>query len=193
MLIVPDHDPTYRIFSIDPGTNTLGVAVIDVDLQQGTAIVVEAFTVQGDRLYQQYPEVIEVHGERVAKLIAHEENLKRLLYQFQPHCVVSEAPFMGRFPQAYAALVECIGAIRRAVMAYNSAMALDMIEPSVVKKAVGASGRGSNKEDVARAIQSLPDLSYCPWIDPQQFDEHTSDAVAVGYCQFQAMKGVTGV
>lgn len=189
MLFIPDHDPTYRIISIDPGTNTMGVAQLDVDLVLGDVIVNEAVTFNGDRLSLSYPEVLDIHGGRIAKLLAHEENLLELFYLVQPHCVICESPFLGRFPQAFEALIECLTAIRRALFQYDRSLPLETVDPPTVKKAVGVVNKGSTKDDVNQAIRSLKGLSYNSGVDPALLDEHSTDAVAVGYYKYSQLMG----
>lgn len=176
-------DSVYRILAVDPGTNALGVAVLDVDIDKAIVTVQHATTIDISKLSQNYPQLIMIHGERVSKLHAVEVSLFRMFRAWKPDEIVSEAPYMGRFPQAYGALVECLASIRRAVMEYNRALPLPTIDPASVKKSVGVSGKSGDKGAITTAIQRQSDLVLN--IDVDKLDEHARDAIAVGYAFYK--------
>jgi Holliday junction resolvasome RuvABC endonuclease subunit len=176
-------DCVYRILAIDPGTNALGVAVLDVDIDKAIVTVQHATTIDISKLSQNYPQLIMIHGERVSKLHAVEMALFKMFRAWKPDEIVSEAPYLGRFPQAFSALVECLSSIRRAVMEYNRALPLPTIDPASVKKAVGVSGKSGDKDAITVAIQRQPDLLMN--VNVNDLDEHARDAIAVGYAFYK--------
>lgn len=178
------QESVYRIIAVDPGTNSLGVAVLDIDIQTHVVTVRHATTIDILKQSQNYPQLIAVHGERVSKLHSVEVSLYKLFKAWKPDEIVSEAPYMGRFPQAYAALIECIGSIRRAVMEYNRALPLPSIDPATVKKTVGVSGKSGDKDAMRGAIQRQSDLVFNVLVD--DLDEHSIDAIAVGYAFYKS-------
>lgn len=170
-----------RILSIDPGTNHLGFAIIDLIPDRGM-VVVDVATLEAMRLASQYKSLIEVHGEKIAKLYALEMALNRIMSRFKPHYVVSESPYLGRFPNAFAALVECFNMIRRALIDFNPCMPLNQLDPSTIKKSVGVSGKSGDKSLMTLALAKLSAVE----IDLSEFsldnlDEHSVDAIAAGY------------
>lgn len=187
MLTLTPSQRAYRIIGIDPGTDTLGVAVLDLDLLNGQISLVEARTFDGTQLARPYSAIAGVHGDRQARLLAHEDNLYGYFNYIQPHSVIAESPFMRKFPAAYAALTECIVHIRRGLMRYDAFMALHMVDPPTAKKAVGAVAKGSNKDGVKTAILKLPTLLNPYRIDIAALDEHSIDAIAVGYVRAQEL------
>ena len=178
-----DECGTYRIVALDPGTAALGVAVIDVDPETGHLYVNHATTLDVLKEAQRYPQIAALHGDRVSKLHALERALVRIFLAWKPDQIVSEAPYMGRFPQAYAALVECVTSIRRAVMSYDRTLPLPTIDPATVKKSVGVSGKSGDKSAMLSAIQSRDDLTLC--VNLSDLDEHAIDAIAVGYAHYK--------
>lgn len=128
-MLLDENSNTLRIVSVDPGTNSLGVAVLDLDIFNNSIVVQHAFTIDIQKHSARYSQINLVHGERVAKLHAVRQALYRFYCTWQPDHIVSEAPYMGRFPQAYAALVECVSSIRYAVMEYHQAKPLNTIDP----------------------------------------------------------------
>lgn len=85
---------------------------------------------------------------------------------------------MGRFPQSYMALVECVLCIRNAVMQYDYHIPLYSVDPTTAKQSTGMKiTRGSDKEDVRDALRARTDLRWA--VDLETLDEHSVDAVAV--------------
>ena len=176
-----DPNVTYRILGIDPGTNTLGTGIIDINLSTRRLMVVSAQTFVGQAMASTYAYYSEIHGQRAARLKAHEENLFLYMCQTQPHSVICESPFMGRFAQAYGALVECIASIHQALYRYNPSLPLKMVDPTTVKKATGMSGPLRGKDTVKQALSELDYLHYVPGVNLALMDEHSVDALAVAH------------
>lgn len=177
MLYFPEGSGYYRIFSIDPGTDHLGTAVIDVDLDSLIPKVVYVNTFRPRYLH---PQIVETFGERKAKQEFHRNNLREMFIYFQPHCIISESPYLGKFVDAFAALVELLAMFREVVSEYDFYMTLETVDPTHVKKAVGAPGRGNDKDIVKHSLLKLRNLvneSGCPY---SLLDSHSVDAIAVG-------------
>ncbi len=179
-----DDPAPCRILGIDPGTNKLGVSVLDVCLATNAISLRFSQTFDGHVMSRDYRYVSRVHGDKVARLEAHRENLYILLTHWQPHEVVSEAPYLGRFPAAYAALVECLTAVRHALSAYDWNMPLLTVDPPTAKNAVGVNGKSGDKDLMAAAVHRLVDLGFL--LNPEgivlsSLDEHSIDSIAVGY------------
>ena len=193
MLTLPQNSQPYRVVGIDPGTKLLGVAALDLDLATGEVALAEVRTFDAEQLMRAYPHVIQVHGSRMARLMALEETLSGFFNYLQPHAIVSESPYMGRFPQAYAALTECVSGIRRAVYRYDQFLPLLMVDPMTAKLAVGVTSKGRPKvgrgkpgktglvkEDVRVGLLQQPILNLSG-ADLNLIDEHSVDAIAVAY------------
>lgn len=184
MLPAFDDLAPLRIMGIDPGTDTLGVSVLDVHLHCNTITLSFSNTFKGTQLARDYRYVSQLHGDKIARLKAHEDNLTRFMMQWCPHEIISEAPYMGRFPAAYAALVECMTAIRNAVMRYDWYLKLFTADPPTVKNSVGVGGKSGDKTLMKEAIQRLFDESVIlnpNGIDIDALDEHSIDSIAVAY------------
>lgn len=175
----PLNDDPYRIFGIDPGSDTMGTSVVDYDLRSGRCVLQYAATHSGSQLMRDYPRWITVYGERATRLWSHEAYLLNLMQRWQPHYVISESPFMGRFPQAYASLVECMHVIQRAVRTYDEWMPLHTVDPPTVKAVVGVKAKGSTKDDVKQALLGFTFLENPHGIDIAGLDEHSIDAIVV--------------
>lgn len=181
MLTIPNGMAKYRINAIDPGTDTMGLAVLDIDLRTGGLELVSAYTSSGLKMARRAPENFTVHGGRWSKLYMHERNVLNWLRTYQPNSLICESPFLGRFPQAFESLVECKAAIRNALTQYDTFMPLETVDPPSAKSAVGALVRKGSKDNVKSSILKLKDIQNLTGIPLERMDEHTIDAIAVGY------------
>lgn len=187
MLPRPDLNKPFRVVGIDPGTESLGFAVLDLSLSNRKVTVRHVETLKSQDVQKNYSLELELHGARTARLMGMHDRLVVLLEVFQPHAVSTESPYMGRFPQAFAALTECVSYVRRAVDRYDRYQSLESVDPPTAKKAVGMTvKRGSTKDDVKQAVAKL-DIEYAEGINLDDLDEHSVDAIAVAYHQVQIL------
>lgn len=188
MLAYPTSRRPFTVMGIDPGTQTLGVSLVSWDLHAPARTVETAFTLTASDTSPMYAALREQVGKRYARLQQHYDVLLECLYQYQPHAVIAESPFGGSFPQTFAALTECIGVIRRAVMTRDPTMVLDLIDPMTVKRVAGVEMKRTNlkrKDAVADALCARPDITW--GIDPSGLDEHSTDATAVAIYYFDCL------
>lgn len=184
-MIPHETDDVFRTVGIDPGTENLGISVVDLSLRTGERTVAYSETLCTPKMLADYRVEEKVHGARTARLMALEDRLFVLFELLQPHAICTESPFLGRFPQAFAALTECVSYVRRAVCRYDRYMPLEMVDPPTAKKAVGMTvKRGITKDDVTNAVEKLT-LHYAEGIVLRKLDEHQVDSIAVAYYHSQ--------
>lgn len=177
-----------KVLSIDPGTDSLGFAVLELVEEENRVLVLTAGTLNSIRLSKHLHGIRETHGDRIARLFAIKLALQRHMRRWQPDLVASEAPFLGRFPQAFAALTECIAFIRAAVYTYSPNVSLRLYDPPTVKLAIGVPGKANDKGLITAALRRNVD-----WIVPvhnlrmETLDEHANDAIAVGVCHLKTL------
>jgi len=177
------HQP-FRIIGIDPGIDTLGLTVLDLDLESQTAVVTLSVTFRGAHMEKDYPLIVEHQSTRLARLMAHEDNLLNVFNTYRPHAIACEGPYMSRFPMAYAALTECVTAIRRAVVRYDSFMSLLVYDPSNIKKSVGAKATSGDKSAMTKAVFRMvedPQHPLSAGINLNLLDEHAIDSIAIAW------------
>lgn len=175
-------DPTpLRVIGIDPGTDTLGVSVLDVCLATNRISLVSSQTFSGLQMSRNYRWVSDVHGDKIARLKAHEENLYYIFCDMQPHEVICESPFLGRLPAAFRALIECLDAIRSALMRYDDRIPLLTVDPPTVKNALGVNGKSGDKSLMRHGVLRLTTLENPNNVALEQLDEHSIDSIAVAY------------
>lgn len=175
---VPYETTTANIVGIDPGTNTLGYAVISFDVKTLALTGARAHTYTADRMHPS-DHIEQMYGARIARLSLLNQTL---LYTYScdtPVMVMCEAPFINtKRPAAYGALVEAVDCIRGALMQHDHAIPFRLIPPSNVKNSIGAKG-ADGKEAIKLAMLRHPEI---PALAPiGQYDEHSIDALAVAY------------
>lgn len=178
-LLPPPSNRPYRLLALDPGSDTCGMAVAELDFVTNTIHFVFVTTVECSKLARHAKHITEIHGDKVGRLWALQEEVYSMLVGWEIDGVASEAPFSGRFATAYAALVECIKVIRTAIAKYDWNMPLNLYDPPSVKVSVGAPGKSKDKTLVSKGIKTLPFVKWSSNIDFDALDEHSTDAMAV--------------
>ena len=168
--------------AIDPGSNCLGVAIIDFDVVNKVIVSTDAFTIGANRLFinESYDESF---GNRLARIEALGGALANYFCRYQPNITICESPFIGMArPQAYGALTETICTVRNALAVYDPYQTLFSIDPPSAKVGVGAPGN-AKKDAMLAAVCSL--AAIIKFIHGEQMlaalDEHSIDAIAIGY------------
>ena len=183
MLRIPEGSSTIAtIVGIDPGSNTLGIAKIDFDIDTFEIKEISALTFHADRYYTS-PWIEERDGARHARIKVLEECILNYLNRWVPYAVATESPFHNHLrPGAFGVLMEVMSGIRSAVNRFDQQMELFLVPPSNVKNAVGAPGNA--KKDVIKAsIQKL--LGEYLELEIAFYDEHSLDAIAVAYARYK--------
>ena len=183
MLRISDRYHTFKLVSIDPGLNNIGAAVFDISLEKDSFKITRilAETLQEDRVVDQVCYDIEKDEERHYKRIRMVSALMRLIRHHRPSVVVCESPFFNATrPSSYAVLVEVIMEIQMSVYQYDNAIRFSLFAPQLVKKSLGVAGQ-KGKEVVREAMAKNETLIEALDGDLDSLDEHSVDAIAVGY------------
>jgi Holliday junction resolvasome RuvABC endonuclease subunit len=191
MKYFPEPDCILNVFSLDPGTTNLGLANITYDLKTKSILSVWAHTLNSDKLPHFDEFDLENHTDRAERIYRLAMGAVKFMDLFSPHILVCEAPFFNRLrPGAYSALVECITTIRMCVNQVRPDIPFNMIEPTLIKKIVGANkvAKKDNIKDQVKeavlsnlAISSTLNLDNRLYKTGQDLDEHSIDAIAIGY------------
>jgi crossover junction endodeoxyribonuclease RuvC len=151
-----------KIMGVDPGTNVLGYAIIEVRGQVVTLL--DLGTISLDRSLDHQSKLKEIFLQ-----------LQELIETFLPSAMAVEAPFYGKNVQSMLKL----GRAQGVAMAAAMTMGLDITEysPKKVKQSVTGNGNAA-KEQVAAMLNHLLKQP----IGPVSFD--ATDALAVAYCHY---------
>jgi len=171
-----------RIVGIDPGSTMTGISVLNVDLNTCEILSTIAWSINGAKLAGKNTWNEELYGNRYTRVQSIENTLIEIFNCYQPTIIISEAPFINqKFPAAGIALTEVMCSIRRAVMCYDNWVELKVVSPSSVKNGINAVG-GAGKDVMKEKLTLLlPLLKYCWGTNFNLLDEHSIDAIAVGF------------
>lgn len=175
----PDH---FRIMGIDPGTDTLGIAFIDVHIETLIPRLVYAETNTASKAAKHKVFKIDMRGGRDVRLEYHYDFLYDIMCRAEPLFIAGESPFYqpGR-GEAFAALVETYAMLRRVTWDYSPTCSIRRIDPVTAKNYVGVSHSGTDKDDVAKAVYELYKDSCPDGLSIEELDEHSTDAIAVAH------------
>jgi crossover junction endodeoxyribonuclease RuvC len=153
---------TYRLLGVDPGTNILGYALIEIEQKQMKLLDLGVI-----RLNKW-----EEHQERLRHIF---ERLQSIIDSYRPAELAIEAPFYGKNPQSMLKLGRAQGVAIAAAM--TKGMQITEYSPKKIKQSVTGNGNAT-KEQVAAMLSSI--LGF-------KADEHAldaTDALAAAVCHF---------
>lgn len=180
MLTMPvDSTAPFTVLAFDPGSSHLGIAILDSKLDGSKTVVRHAFTEHLKDTHPGYTAFADLHGSRQVRLMILRDTVLNMIRTIRPNAVIVESNYLGRFANSFSALVECVAAVRSALFEYDPFIPLYLVDPTTVKISAGMKRvKGTDKEDVRNAIRGCTDLEW--WVDLEELDEHSVDAVAIG-------------
>jgi crossover junction endodeoxyribonuclease RuvC len=134
-----NEQSNYKIMGIDPGTNILGYAIIEVKGRELKLVTYGVIKLKGDLL----------HHEKLKEIFL---DLQELIETYLPKYLAVEAPFYGKNVQSMLKL----GRAQGVAMAAAITMGLEIAEysPKKIKQSVTGNGNAS-KEQVAAMLQTI--------------------------------------
>jgi crossover junction endodeoxyribonuclease RuvC len=155
-------EESYRLLGIDPGTNILGYAVIEVEKKQMT--------------------LIEMGVVKMAHLENHQLKLKRIfervqliIKQHRPKEMAVEAPFFGKNVQSMLKLGRAQGVAIAAAM--TKGVEISEYAPKRIKQSITGNGNASKEQVAAMLEQILKSKIDSPSLD-------ATDALAAAVTHF---------
>lgn len=169
-LNVKKNNDTFKILGVDPGTNILGYAVIEVDGKNLRLLTFGVFKL----------EKYEDHHEKLKEIFL---QLQEIIETYLPKQLAIEAPFYGKNVQSMLKLGRAQGVSMAAAMT----MGLDIEEyaPKKIKQSITGNGNAS-KEQVAAMLESILKIK----ITSQHLD--ATDALAVAVTHYHQSRGISG-
>lgn len=155
---------TVRILGIDPGTNVMGYAILDVCGNHAQVVVLGS--VQMARVADHYARLKRIF-----------ERINVIIEEFKPHELAIEAPFCGKNVQTMLKLGRAQGVCMAAALHHG--MPVTEYPPTTVKQSITGTG-GASKEQVADMLQRMLHFADIPkYLD-------ATDALAIAYSHFLA-------
>lgn len=159
----------YKILGVDPGTNIMGYAIIEVRDKK------MHFVTMGVIKLGKFKE----HHEKLKEIFL---DLQEIIETYLPKVLAIEAPFYGKNVQSMLKLGRAQGVSMAAAMT----MGLEMAEYAPKKIKVSVTGNGNaSKEQVAAMLENILKLK----LDKQPLD--ATDALAAAVTYFNQNKGLS--
>lgn len=157
------------LLGIDPGSNLLGYAFLQVFAKQTPHIV---------RMGTLDMRKIKTQGEKLAFIF---KELQQLIKLYEPAEAAIEAPFYGKNVQSMLKLGRAQGVAMVAVS--ETGLTVEEYAPKTIKRAVTGNGNAS-KEQVARMLPHLVEGNM------EGQSEDASDALGVAFCHHIQTQGI---
>ena len=162
----------YRLLGIDPGTNFLGYAVIEVQ-GKNKMVIVELGRVKMDHLNTPY--------QKLQKIL---ERVQSIIEVHRPREMAIEAPFFGKNVQSMLKL----GRAQGVAIAAGMSLGLEVTEysPRKIKQSVTGNGNAS-KQQVSAMLAQILQFNLSDYYDD------TTDALAAAVCHYyQSASAISG-
>lgn len=173
-----------KVLAIDPGLTNTGWSLLECDTVTGKIVVarVGEFHPAPTAEKSTYRDQVNKFSKRTISLKVLRESLQKLFVETKPRYVAIEDIFFNPTrPMAHAALAmwHCV-----ARLAAHDVLnvPVEIVPTKIAKQSI--TGRGDNgKFSVQQSIITNKDISFKTGIEAQM-DEHSADAIAVGYAFF---------
>ena len=156
------HLEARRILGIDPGTNILGYAVIEIVNKEIRILGIDVLK-------------MDKADDHPAKLKEIFENIQKIITHFKPAEMALEAPFFGKNVQAMLKLGRAQGVAMAAGLV--AGLSINEYAPKKVKQSVTGNGNAT-KEQVAAMLA----LTFKKDIQTEYMD--ATDALGVAMCHY---------
>ncbi len=160
---------SYKILGVDPGTNILGYAVLEVN---GSALRVLNFGVFRLEKY-------EDHHEKLKEIFL---QLQEIIETYLPDQLAIESPFYGKNVQSMLKLGRAQGVAMAAAMTMG--LQIQEYAPKKIKQSITGNGNAS-KEQVAALLESILKIK----ISSKHLD--ATDALGVAVCHYNQSSSIT--
>lgn len=179
-----------RILACDPGSSYTGIAILDL-YSDGTIRVPFVETIDATYLIKRTQDVVFKYGEKYARILAIITQIENILNIYNPEIVSIEAPFYNpKRPRAYGVLCEVVSVIKYTIYRFSQVIPFYEIDPSSIKKSIGVSGTSGDKALMLENLTKIG-LLYEEHLSYWSFDEHSIDALAVGYTTCVRLNSIT--
>lgn len=167
-IILLSTDINYRILGVDPGTNILGYAVIEIDSKNPQLVTMGVVNMSR----------LKSHQLKLKKIF---EELQKLIVEHRPEHMAVEAPFFGKNVQSMLKLGRAQGVSIAAAM--TKGLSVSEYSPKKIKLSITGNGNAS-KEQVAAMLKSTFKNPFAN----QSLD--ATDALATAVCHFYQSQSI---
>lgn len=161
---------TYRLLGVDPGTNVMGYAVLEIRGKKMAVIDMGVITMNK----------LSSHQEKLKKIF---ERIQVIIDMYQPEEMAIEAPFFGKNVQAMLKLGRAQGVAIAAAMTKN--VEITEYAPRKIKQSITGNGNAA-KEQVSALLGQILNIS----LKDQPLD--ATDALGAAVCHYYQSTSLLG-
>ena len=165
-----EHSIRRKILGVDPGTNIMGYALLNTELNKSEVEVLSVL--QMTKL-----------GDPYAKLKYIYERINGLIEEYHPDILAIEAPFYGKNVQSMLKLGRAQGIVIAAAM--HAGMEVYEYSPRKIKQSITGNGNASKEQVSAMLCHMYPISQSIEYLD-------ATDALAVAVCHHLQHKVLFG-
>lgn len=192
MLKLPDSDEPLRIMSVDPGTDTLGVSLLEADTYENTCVVVNTTTLVGTELLKKTDfgkSLLTTHKVKYQRLSALRKQLYIYYRTYHPHVICCEGNFMGASMSSFASLVEAAYMVRNLAFELDPYAYFTEISPSEGKASVNLHDKKTKVRDaIKKELDGNNALRLSKDVHLDDLDEHGLDSIIIGYAFYKQLE-----
>jgi len=155
----------FKILGVDPGTNIMGYAIIEIHERKAKFIIMDVFHLQS----------YEDHQTKLKEIFL---QLQEIIETYMPAQMAIEAPFYGKNVQSMLKLGRAQGVSMAAAMTMG--LKIHEFSPKKIKKAITGNGNAS-KEQVSKLLAAMLNIK----IQSKYLD--ATDALAAAITLHQQM------
>ncbi|MDY6326477.1 MAG: crossover junction endodeoxyribonuclease RuvC [Bacteroidales bacterium] len=161
---------TKKILGIDPGTNVLGYAVLDTELNKSAVEVLSVL--QMKKMPDMYDRLKYIY-----------EKINAVIVQYKPDVLSIEAPFYGKNVQSMLKLGRAQGIVIAACL--HAGMEVYEYSPRKIKQSITGNGNASKEQVSGMLCRMYPIAEQIEFLD-------ATDALAAAVCHHLQQKVVFG-
>ena len=182
MLIRTEKFKNFSVIGIDPGLTQCGIASLCVN--EGQLVSIDALTLINNKIALKSPFQPEYRTDREIRSDKLRLAFESILHQVQPILVCCESPFYNpSSPSAYGSLTDTVSILRLSTQTYCPDVSFVSYAPQEVKQTFKRAGK-LGKETMREALKQDTKLCSLVTCSIDLLDEHSIDAIAVGYRWF---------
>jgi Holliday junction resolvasome RuvABC endonuclease subunit len=179
MLVVPEIFRSFNFLGVDPGSMECGVSIYNI--RDYKIASVEALTLVTDKVCLRPSLSDEYHSDRQLRLEKLCLAFRQILETHMPVLVACESPFFNPSrPGAFGSLTEVMTLLRMTTIGFSPVVRFVVFAPQEVKQTFKRSGQ-KGKIVMKEALAENQDLMSKLIVPFELLDEHSVDAIAVGY------------
>lgn len=160
----------YRILGVDPGTNAMGYAILEVEGKQLKLLKMSVITLSH----------LDDHQSKLKRIF---ERVSEVITQYAPQQMAIEAPFYSKNVQAMLKLGRAQGVAIAA--AITNGVSMTEYLPKKVKQSVTGNGNASKEQVAAMLAQILKQDINTDFLD-------ATDALGVAVCHYYQSSSILG-